>query len=117
MSLMEGFKNFGYSIAADVLLRYLTDASDEKIIRFLKLARRIPKNPENDIVTGIGAIIRMFEQKHPALEVTKNLINLTHLNVRRKILENWIINSFLLGTNKRDVYTNQYGFHPPSYEM
>ncbi|MBM3211241.1 radical SAM protein, partial [Candidatus Poribacteria bacterium] len=115
MSLMEGFKSFGYSLAADLLLRYLSDASDEKIIKFLKIARGIPKNPENDIVTGINSIISMFEQKHPALEVTRKFINQVHPNVRKKILENWIINSFLLGTNKRDDYTRKFGFHPPSF--
>lgn len=115
MSLMEGFKSFGYSLATDLLLRYLSDASDEKIIKFLKIARGIPKNPENDIVTGINSIIRMFEQKHPSLEVAKKFISQVHPNVRKKILENWIINSFLLGTNKRDDYTKKYGFHPPSF--
>lgn len=115
MGLMEGLKSFGYSRMVDILLRYLSDASEENIVKFLKFTRRIPKDPENDIVIGIDYITRKFEQGHPALEVFKKLINKTHPNVRRKILENWIIKSFLLGTNKRDAYTRQYGFHPPAF--
>jgi len=115
MGLIEGFRSFSYSRIGDTLLRYLSDASDENIMRFLKLARRIPKDPENDIVIGTNYIIRAFEQKHPALEVVRKLITETHPNVRRKILENWIIKSVLLGTNKRDEYTRKYGLHPPAF--
>jgi MoaA/NifB/PqqE/SkfB family radical SAM enzyme len=115
MRLIEGLKSFSYARMTDIMLRYLSDASDENIIRFLKVARRIPRDPENDIITGINYIIKVFEQKHPGLEVVKNMMSKTHPNVRRKILENWIINSFLLGTNKRDEYTREYGFHPPSF--
>jgi len=115
MGLIEGFKSFSYARIADILLRYSSEFPDESIIKFLKLARRIPKDPENDIVTGINYIIRVFEQRHPALEVVTKLITETHPNVRRKILENWIVNSFLLGTNRRDEYTREYGFHPPAF--
>ena len=114
MGLIDGLKSFSYARIANTLLWYLSEASDESIIKFLKLARRIPKDPENDIVTGLNYIIQVFEQKHPALEVVRKIITETHPNVRKRILENWIINSLLLGTNKRDEYTRKYGFHPPS---
>jgi len=115
MGLIRGLKSFSYARVADTLLKYLSEASDENIIRFLKFARKLPRDPENDIVTGINYIIRVFQRKHPALELAKKLITDTHPNVRKKILENWIINSFLLGTNERDEYTRNYGFHPPSF--
>lgn len=115
MRVIEGLKSFSYSRIVDMLLKYLSDASDENILKFLKLARRVPKNPENDIVIGLDYIIQKFEQNHPALDVVKKLLTSAHPNVRRKILENWIINSFLLGTNKRDEYTRKYGFHPPAF--
>jgi MoaA/NifB/PqqE/SkfB family radical SAM enzyme len=115
MRLVGGLKSFSYTRIADTVLKYLSDASDEHIIRFLKFARRIPKNPDNDIITGIDYIIRVFEQSHPALEVVKKLIAETHPNVRRKTLENWIINSFLLGTNKREEYRRKYGCHSPVF--
>ena len=82
MGLIEGFKSFSYARIADILLRYSSEFPDESIIKFLKLARRIPKDPENDIVTGINYIIRVFEQRHPALEVVTKLITETHPNVR-----------------------------------
>lgn len=115
MGLMEGLKRYSYSRLADTLLKYLSEASDESIIRFLKFARRIPRDPENDIVTGINYIIRVFQQKHPALQVVKRIMTDTHPSVRKRIVENWIIKSFLLGTNKRDEYTREYGFHPPFF--
>ena len=115
MRVIEGLKSFSYSRIVDMLLKYLSDASDENILKFLKLARRVPKNPENDIVIGLNYIIQKFEQNHPALDVVKRILTKTHPNARRKLLENWIINSFLLGTNKRDEYTRKYGFHPPAF--
>ena len=115
MGLMEGLKRYGYARLTDMLLKYMSEASDESAIRFLKLARGIPKNPENDIVVGASYIIKAFEQGHPALQVVKRMMTNTHPNVRKKIVENWIVKSFLLGTNKRDEYTRKYGFHPPPF--
>jgi len=115
MELARGLKSFGYKHIADALLRFSSEASDENLIRFLKIARRIPRNPENDIVTGINYIIQKFEQKHPALQVTRKILDEAHPNVRKKILENWIINSFLLGTNRRDEYREKYGAHSPVF--
>ena len=115
MRLMEGLKSFSYTRLTDTLLRYLSEASDENIIRFLKLARRIPKDPENDIVTGINYIIQAFQQGHPALQVVRRMMTNTHPNVRKKIVENWVVKSLLLGTNKREEYTRKYGLHPPAF--
>ena len=115
MDVAQGLKDFGYARMSGTLLKYLSKAPDQNITKLLKLARRIPKNSDNDIVTGIDYIIRLFEQNHPSLKVAEKLMNETHPNVRRKILENWIINSFLLGTNKRDEYTAEFGFHPPAF--
>jgi len=115
MRVIEGLKSFSYSRIVNMLLKYLSDASDENILKFLKLARRVPKDPENDIVIGLDYIIQKFEDNHPALDVVKRILTETHSNVRRKVLENWIINSFLLGTNRRDEYTRKYGFHPPAF--
>jgi len=115
MGFLEGIKSLGYVWAANALLKYLSEASDENIIKFMKFARRIPKNPENDVVTGIDFIIRAFEQKHPGLEVARKLMTETHPNVRKKVLENWIVRSILVGTNKREEYTRQYGLRPPPF--
>ena len=115
MGLMEGLKSYGYTRLADRLLKYMSEASDENIIRFFKLARGIPRNPENDIVIGANYIIQAFEKGHPALQVVKRMMNDVHPNVRKKILENWVIRSLLLGTNRRDKYTEEYGFHPPPF--
>lgn len=115
MELIENLKSYGYSRLANILLKYMSEASDESMIKFLKIARMIPRDANNDIITGSNYIIRAFKQGHPALQVIKRISTNTHPNVRRRIIENWIINSFLLGTNKRDGYTQKYGFHPPAF--
>ena len=115
MGLIQGLKNFSYARLVNMLLKHLSDSSDESVIKFLKIARRIPRDPENDIITGINYMIQAFEQGHPALQVVRRIMNDTHPNVRKKIVENWIINSLLLGTNKRDEYALRYGFHPPQF--
>lgn len=115
MELARGIKRFSYSKLADMLVKYSSDASDENIIRLLKVTQKIPMiNPENDIIKGIEGIIRMFENKHASLQATKRILTQTHPNVRKKIIENWIINGLLLGTNKRDEYRMKYGAHAPS---
>ncbi len=115
MGLIQGLKNFSYARLVNMLLKHLSDSSDESVIKFLKIARRIPRNPENDILTGINYIIQAFEQNHPALQIARRILNDSHPNVRERIVQNWIINALLLGTNKRDEYTGKYGLHPPSF--
>jgi len=115
MGLIQGLRSFSYARLTNTLLKHLSDSSDKSVIKFLKVARRMPMNPENDIITGINYMIKVFEQGHPALQVIRRMMNDTHPNVRKKIVENWIVNSLLLGTNKRDEYTLKYGFHPPAF--
>jgi MoaA/NifB/PqqE/SkfB family radical SAM enzyme len=115
MELARGVKNFGYMRVAEILFKYVTEASDENIIRFLKFAQRIPMvNPENEIQIGVKYITQLFENKHPALIVAKNILTKTHPNVRKKILQNWIVNTLLVGTNTRDEYKKRHGIHVPS---
>jgi len=115
MEIAREIKSFGYRHIAEALFNYLAEASDESIIKFLKFARKIPMvNPENDILTGIDYIIKVFENKHPALIVARKILTKTHPNVRKRVLENWIVNGLLLGTNKRDEYKKKHGMHVPS---
>lgn len=115
MELARKIKGFSYRKLAEILVNYSADASDENILRLLRLTQKIPMiNPENDIIAGIKGIINMFENGHASLQATKRILTQTHPNVRRKIIENWIINGLLLGTNKRDEYRIKYGTHAPS---
>jgi len=115
MELARGIKSFSYKKIAEMLVKYSSDASDENIIRLMKITQKIPMvNPENDIIAGINGIIKMFESKHASLQAAKRILTCTHPNVRKKIIENWIINGLLLGTNKRDEYKIKYGTHAPS---
>jgi MoaA/NifB/PqqE/SkfB family radical SAM enzyme len=115
MEIARGIKSFGYKRITEVLFNYLAEASDENIIKFLKFASRIPMvNPDNDVNKGIKYITNAFENNHPALVVARNILTTAHPNVRKKFLENWVVNGFLLGSNKRDEYKKKYGVHVPS---
>ena len=115
MGFLEDLKSSGYVWFANAMLKYLSEASDENIIKFMKFARKIPKNPENDVAIGTEFIIRALEQKHPAMEVARKIISETHPNVRKKIVENWIVRALLVGTNRREEYTKEYGLRPPPF--
>jgi len=115
MEIARGIKSFGYKRITEALFNYLAEASDENIIKFLRFASRIPMvNPDNDVNKGIKYITNAFENNHPALVVARNILTKAHPNVRKKFLENWVVNGFLLGSNKRDEYKKKYGVHVPS---
>lgn len=115
MELARGIKSFGYKRVAEILFKYVAEASDDNIVKFLKFAQKIPMvNPENDVLTGVKYITQLFENEHPALIVAKNILTKTHPNVRKKILENWIVNALLIGTNERDEYKKKHNIHVPA---
>jgi len=115
MELARGIKSIGYRRVAEAIFNYVAEASDENIVRVLKFAQKIPMvNPNNDIMTGVKYITDVFEKKHPAINVAKKILTQTHPNVRKKIIENWIVNGLLVGTNKRDEYKRKNGVHVPA---
>jgi len=115
MELARGIKSFGYRHVAEAIFNYVAEASDENLVRVLKFAQKIPMvNPDNSVATGVKYITEIFEKKHPALDVAKKILNQTHPNVRKKIIENWIVNGLLVGTNIRDEYKRKHGIHVPA---
>jgi MoaA/NifB/PqqE/SkfB family radical SAM enzyme len=115
MEIARGIKSFGYRHVAEAIFNYVADASDDNIIRVLKFAQKIPMiNPDNSVATGVRYITDAFEKHHPALNVAKRILNQTHPNVRKKIIENWVVNGLLVGTNKRDEYKRKHGIHVPA---
>jgi MoaA/NifB/PqqE/SkfB family radical SAM enzyme len=115
MELAREIKSIGYRRVAEAIFNYVAEASDENIVRVLKFAQKIPMvNPNNDIMTGVKYITDVFEKKHPAINVAKKILTQTHPNVRKKIIENWIVNGLLVGTNKRDEYKRKNGVHVPA---
>ncbi|MBD3181311.1 radical SAM protein [Candidatus Poribacteria bacterium] len=114
MGFVDGLKSLGCHCMSGFLLKYLSDASDEKIVKLLKYAEKFPRYQYEDIHEGVAYIAKVCEEGHPAMQVIKRIITQVHPKVRRKILENWLINSFFLGANKRDDYTREYGCYPPT---
>lgn len=115
MELAREIKSFGYRHVAEAIFNYVAEASDENIVRVLKFAQKIPMiNPDNSVATGVRYITNAFENKHPALNVAKKILTQTHPNVRKKIIENWMVNGLLVGTNKRDEYKRKHGIHVPA---
>lgn len=102
------------------LLYYLSNLlavrSDRSLIYLTYLAERIVKKPY--YVREIRKIRHMFKQNHPSLQVARKLLRYTHPVQRKKLIECFVINQLLVGTNKRKAFAEAPGgFYPPGFPV
>lgn len=80
-------------------MKALGNTSDENLIRLTHAAERIaPKfKPE------ISKVRKMFKDKAPAYFLAQKALKEIHPNVRKKMVQNFMINYILLGPKNRDM--------------
>jgi len=112
MNYYQQFKKYTMTQAVDTMLGMLGNSSDENLIRLTYLAESLAKR--DYYISTIRWIRQLFKDGHPSLALAKNMMRDTHPNVRKKLVNAFIINHLLLGTNKRKAFLNQGGgFYPP----
>ena len=112
MNYYQQFKNFTMTQVVDAMLGMLGNSSDENLIRFTYLAEKLAK--KDYYIRTIRWIRQLFQDGHPSLAVAKKIIRETHPNVRKRLVQAFIINQMLLGTNKRKAFMEEGGgFYPP----
>jgi len=90
--------------------------SDRSLIAITRLAESLVG--KEYYVREIRRIRQMFQRQHPVLEVTRRILRRTHPNQRRKLIECFIINQLLIGTNQRRQFANSPGgFYPPGFPV
>jgi MoaA/NifB/PqqE/SkfB family radical SAM enzyme len=97
---------------ADPLFSLLARSSDESLIRLLSVLERY--------VAHYGAhraqlqqLRKLFEQKHPSLELARKVMNQLHPNYRRRLIMNLGVNATWLGQEIRNDFKEQFGLAPP----
>ena len=106
-------KIMNYTLAkfASRALSLLATTSDEKLIKLCYLAEKIPrKESYKEKIRWIG---ELFRQQHPGLRIARRVLKETNALHRHKIIQNFIINQLLMGTNKRKEFEACTGIYPP----
>jgi MoaA/NifB/PqqE/SkfB family radical SAM enzyme len=90
--------------------------SDRMLIALTRLAERLVG--KDYYVREIRRIRRMFQEGHPSFLAAKRILRNTHPRQRRKLIECFIINQLLMGTNKRKAFSESPGgFYPPGFPV
>ena len=105
--------------AINLLMAALASINNDKLFTFTyrsvaKLAEKIAKR--DYYVRRIRWICNLFDQGHPTLEITKKILKTLNPHHRKTIIQSYVINELLVGTNKRKAFAQEPGgFYPPGF--
>jgi len=98
--------------AAKTLLSLVPHISVDNLVRASRFAEKLTR-VERDRST-IRALRELFEQRHPAMMMAKDVMERLSPNCRKKLIQNLFVNAFLIGTDKREIeMPEKEGFKPP----
>lgn len=98
--------------AAKTMLGLVPHMSIENLVRASRFAEKLTR-VERDRET-IRALRELFERRHPAVMMAKDVMERLSPNCRRKLIENLFVNAFLIGTDMREIeMPEREGFKPP----
>lgn len=97
------------------ILKLLVNVSDENLNKILEIGEKvfIRDGASKATMAKASTIKEAFKKKHPALDLVRNTFNRCSPNCREKALENFIINSGILGTKKREALRKTLGIGIP----
>ncbi len=96
-----------------ILIAAMSKRSDQAIIKITGIAEYFCiKDYYKRIIRRIR---NLFYQGHPSLKIAKTILNDINPNQKTKIIQNFIINQLLSGTNKRQEYLLKEGIYPPGF--
>jgi len=93
------------------LLSMLESGSEETLIRLTRVAEHLPYTETHR--KQIAWVRRLFEQRHPALQLARRILSEAHPNVRRGIVRNLFVRSVWEGNVVRQHILRTEGFYPP----
>jgi len=105
---MEIKNNLKKQILKSAIL-LLSRVSDENIIRFTHLIEKVTPSEHKEIVRFVR---NLYQKKHPALLLTKRILNNVHKNCLKKFLENFILRA-LFEYSKKSKELAKEGLVPP----
>jgi len=112
--MTTNLRTFTKAQAAKAMLNLVPHLSVENLVRATRFAEKLTR-VERDRET-IRAIRELFEQKHSAVMMAKDVIERLSPNCRKKLVSNLFVNAFLIGTDKREIEVPAAeGFRPPMF--
>jgi len=110
MDYFEKLKNYTTKQTINLIMKTLSNTSDENLIRLTYAAEKIaPKfKPE------IARVRKQFEDKAPAYILAQRVLKEFHPNVRDKMVLNFMINYVLLGPKRREDFQKKEGIPCPA---
>ncbi len=97
--MRAGFRTFSRTQAAKAILSLMPHISVDNLVRASKFAEKLTRVERDREV--IRALRGLFEQRHPAILMAKDVMDRLSPNCRKRLIENLIVNAFLIGTDKR----------------
>jgi MoaA/NifB/PqqE/SkfB family radical SAM enzyme len=111
MRTYQRIKDYTLVKFASTALVLLASASDERLSKISYLAEIIPH--KESYKEKIRWIRELFRQGHPGLQIARRVLKDINPLHRHKIIQNFIINQLLAGTNKRKEFEARTGTYPP----
>jgi hypothetical protein len=105
-------------MAIDLLIALLAHLTDHDTL-FKATCRMLAKLAEevaqkDYYVRKIRWIRELFDEDHPSSKIAKRLLRTPNPHHRKTIIQSFILNEMLLGTNQRKAYAQAPGgFYPP----
>jgi MoaA/NifB/PqqE/SkfB family radical SAM enzyme len=116
MRPFQDFKHFALKHVVSWFLEFMSARSDQTFILFTHVAEKWAK--KDYYQREIRHIRRLFMAGHPSLKVVRKIMGEIDPNQRRKLIETFIINQLLVGTEKRHNFSTQpNGFYPPGFTV
>jgi MoaA/NifB/PqqE/SkfB family radical SAM enzyme len=111
MRTYQRIKDYTLVKFASTALLLLASASDERLSKISYLAEMIPQ--KESYKEKIRWLRELFRQGHPGLHIARRVLKDINPLHRHKIIQNFIINQLLVGTNKRKEFEARTGTYPP----
>ena len=110
MDYFEKLKDYTSKQAINLILKGLTNSSDENLIRLTYVAEKISPR----FKPKIGRIRKLFKDRAPAYVLAKKALKEIHPNVRDKMVLNFMIKYILLGAKTRENFQKKEGIPCPA---
>jgi MoaA/NifB/PqqE/SkfB family radical SAM enzyme len=110
MDYFEKLKDYTSKQAINLILKGLTNSSDENLIRLTHVAEKISPRFKPEI----GRVRKLFKDKAPAYILAKKALKEIHPNVREKMVLNFMIKYILLGAKTRENFEKKEGIPSPA---
>lgn len=110
MNISSQLKRASLIKFSSLALSLLSNRSKENLIRFTRLAEKIPQ--KDSYREKIGWIRELFQRDHPSLEIARRILSESNPKQREKIVQ-FLVDQFLEGTNRRKDFASKTGLYPP----